>query len=157
MGKAPLLFLWRPLPFCGILKMNSKSARKGAPALEYSLWQMYWWGVGLCAAATLLVRLTKERVYKKRDTRFYGPLPPRFFGPFSKGEWAGYLIQCFVTPTLIFLVFWLAEATPDDTIIYIIGIPYLIVWIEVIPTKVEQRIDRWGPKYSRPPKDGDQR
>ena len=109
------------------------------------IWKLYWWGVGIAAVAVAAVELTKGRVLKERNVRFYGPLPPRFFGPFSKGELAAYFIQCFMTPTTIFVVFGLARLTDRDQIVYLVGIPYLLAWIAVIPHYVERKIDKWGP------------
>lgn len=101
-------------------------------------------GILLAAIALLIVRVGPNRIFKESRIHLYGPLPPRFFWVFSKGEFIGYILGCITGPLALFFIVPLLEYTQaDDTFIALLASGYLFASWGVIPYLIERRIDHW--------------
>mgnify|MGYP006921663181 CR=1 FL=1 len=105
---------------------------------------LYAKGVLLTAIALVIVRAGPNRFFKEARVYRYGPLPPRFFWIFSKGELAGFIFACLAAPLSSFFIAPIFERVGlNDVPLIALAAGYWLVTLGIIPYLIERKIDHW--------------
>lgn len=101
-------------------------------------------GILLTAIALLIVRAGPNRFFKEARVHRYGPLPPRFFWIFSKGELLGYIFGSLTGPLAVFFIAPILERVGlvTDPLVFL-SVGYWLMTLGIIPYLIERKIDHW--------------